>query len=248
MPSRPIRNGLAHLGCSSLCSVMQPACSMTRAMWCLRAVSYETQLISRMPQKSSRLFSYAAGTAAEKNRIQHRYKKNIAMTDRLVILYQVWRQSVIAIFCLYLWGARFFSACTPGLIYLGPWSTMTIRLIKTADCCQQHNGRRQINTRELLRRMTNDLYDDLTFDIATKLLSLMTGRTRMLSPSTRHSKTTLRTSRPTTSALRRQGAQRWMCPSRKVSRSEHQQTSRWACPRSLVVRLDWSSERLQSTR
>ena len=46
MPSRPIRSGLALLGSSSLCSVMQPACSMTRAMCRLRASTYVTQLIT----------------------------------------------------------------------------------------------------------------------------------------------------------------------------------------------------------
>ena len=45
------------------------------------------------------------------------------MTDCLVILYlEAWRQSLIAIFFLYLWWARFFSTCSPDLVYLGPYS------------------------------------------------------------------------------------------------------------------------------
>ena len=41
--------------------MVQPACSMARAMCRLRAFTYVTQPISWMPQKSSRLFIYAAG-------------------------------------------------------------------------------------------------------------------------------------------------------------------------------------------
>ena len=43
------------------------------------------------------------GLQAEENRALHKYKKNIAMTDCLVILYPARRQSVIAMFFLYLW-------------------------------------------------------------------------------------------------------------------------------------------------
>ena len=59
-------------------------------------------------------------TSGGKNRAHHKYKKNIAMTDCLVILCPAWRQSVFAIFCLYLWCARFFASCSPGLVYFGP--------------------------------------------------------------------------------------------------------------------------------
>ena len=50
-------------------------------------------------------------------------KKNIALTDCAQAGYSITRQSVIAIFFLFLWCARFFSACSPGLVYLGPNST-----------------------------------------------------------------------------------------------------------------------------
>ena len=64
MPSRPIRNGLAHLGSTSLCSVQQPACVVRRTVCRLRAVTaavtYVTQPISWKPQKSSGVLCYAS--------------------------------------------------------------------------------------------------------------------------------------------------------------------------------------------
>ena len=48
------------------------------------------------------------------------------MTDCLVILYPAWRQSVIAMFFLCLWWARFFATCSPGLVYLGPKNEMLV--------------------------------------------------------------------------------------------------------------------------
>ena len=53
----------------------------------------------------------------KKNRAHHQYKKNIAMTDCFQAGYSITRQSVVAIFFLYLWCARSFSACSPGLVY-----------------------------------------------------------------------------------------------------------------------------------
>ena len=47
-----------------------------------------------------------------------KYKQNIAMTDCLQAGCCITRQSIIAIFFLYLWYTRFFSACIPGLVYL----------------------------------------------------------------------------------------------------------------------------------
>ena len=65
MPSRPMRNGLAHLGSASLCSVQQPACAMRRTVCRLRAitaaVTYVTQPISWKPRKSSGVLGYASG-------------------------------------------------------------------------------------------------------------------------------------------------------------------------------------------
>ena len=49
-----------------------------------------------------------AKTKKKKKRAHHKYKKNIAMTDCQVIVYPACRQSVIAIFFLYLWCACFF--------------------------------------------------------------------------------------------------------------------------------------------
>ena len=69
MPSRPIRNGLAHLGSASLCSVHQPACAMRRTVCRLRAVTaavtYVTQPISWKPRKSSGVLGYASGPPSE---------------------------------------------------------------------------------------------------------------------------------------------------------------------------------------
>ena len=69
MPSRPIRNGLAHLGSASLCSVQQPACAMRRTVCRLRAitaaVTYVTQPISWKPRKSSGVLGYAAGRGVD---------------------------------------------------------------------------------------------------------------------------------------------------------------------------------------
>ena len=60
----------------------------------------------------------------KKNRAHHKYKKNIAMTNCLVILYPSWRQSVIAIIIVFVFmvSSAFFSACSPGLVCLGPYS------------------------------------------------------------------------------------------------------------------------------
>ena len=72
---------------------------------------------------------------AEKNRAHHNYKNNIAMTGCLVILYPAWRQSVIGIFFLYSWWARFFFTCSPGLVYHEPmsdilhWSPICINIV-----------------------------------------------------------------------------------------------------------------------
>ena len=46
-------------------------------------------------------------------------KKIIAMTGSLVILYPTWRQSVIAIYFLYLWWAGFFPPAVRALYILG---------------------------------------------------------------------------------------------------------------------------------
>ena len=43
------------------------------------------------------------GLLEEKNRAHHKYKKNVAMTGCLQAGYSVTRESVIAIFFLYLW-------------------------------------------------------------------------------------------------------------------------------------------------
>ena len=51
-------------------------------------------------------------------------QKNIAMTDCLQAGYSITRQSVTAIFFLYLWCASFFSAWGLGLVYLGPYSAV----------------------------------------------------------------------------------------------------------------------------
>ena len=71
MPSRPIRNGLAHLGSASLCSVQQPACAMRRTVCRLRAitaaVTYVTQTISWKPRKSSGVLGYAPRPSYRKN-------------------------------------------------------------------------------------------------------------------------------------------------------------------------------------
>ena len=57
------------------------------------------------------------GLQAVTNQVHHKYKKNIAMTDCLVLLNPAWRQPVIVIFFLYFW-----CACSLGLVYLGPYT------------------------------------------------------------------------------------------------------------------------------
>ena len=71
------------------------------------------------------------GLQAEKNRAHHKYKKNIAMTNCLVILYPAWRQSVIAISFLYLWCARFFFRLQSGL-------SIFLALVLMTICTSQH--------------------------------------------------------------------------------------------------------------
>ena len=63
------------------------------------------------------------GLPAEK-----KYKKNIAMTDCLVILYPACRQPVIVIILfVFMVSSVFFSSCSPGFVYLGPKSVLPHR-------------------------------------------------------------------------------------------------------------------------
>ena len=68
MQSRPIRNGLAHLGSASLCSVQQPACAMRRTVCRLRAVTaavtYVTQPISGSHRSPVEFCVMRAGTGS----------------------------------------------------------------------------------------------------------------------------------------------------------------------------------------
>ena len=70
------------------------------------------------------------GLQGEKNRAHHKYKQNVAMTDCLQSGYSITRQSVIAISFLYLWWARFFSASSLGLVYLGPYAVRSSQIVQ----------------------------------------------------------------------------------------------------------------------
>ena len=59
---------------------------------------------------------------AEKNRAHHKHKENIEMMGCLQVEYSITRQSVITKFFLYLWWARFFSTCSPGLVFSIFWA------------------------------------------------------------------------------------------------------------------------------
>ena len=58
--------------------------------------------------------------AEKKNRAQHKYKQNIAMTDCLQAGCRITRHSVIAIFFFVFMVCSIFFACNLGLIYLRP--------------------------------------------------------------------------------------------------------------------------------
>ena len=88
--------------------------------------------------KAQNILNTKPGLQVEKNRAHHKYKKNVVITDCLVILYSTWRQPIISIFCLCLWWARFFSACSSGLVYLGPKMVNNLPsrpAIKTINSC-----------------------------------------------------------------------------------------------------------------
>ena len=59
------------------------------------------------------------GLQAGKNRAHHKYKQNTEMTDCLQAGYSITRQFVVAVFCLYLWYARFFPPLVRAKYILG---------------------------------------------------------------------------------------------------------------------------------
>ena len=56
----------------------------------------------------------------QENRANHKCKKGIAMTDCLVTLYPALRQCIVAILFVFM-VRSVFSACSPSLVYLGPY-------------------------------------------------------------------------------------------------------------------------------
>ena len=91
-------------------------------LWCY--FSQTSKISPSWKTNTSKAQDILSPDCRRKNRAHHNYKKNIAVTDCLVILNPAWRHSVIAVFFLYLWWARFCSACSPGLVYLGPKALM----------------------------------------------------------------------------------------------------------------------------
>ena len=67
-----------------------------------------------LPCKAQGILS--PGCRRKKKRAHHKHKKNIAMTNYLQAGYNTPRQSVLAIFFLYKWPARFFFRLQSGLI------------------------------------------------------------------------------------------------------------------------------------
>ena len=79
---------------------------------------------------------------AEKNWAYRRYKRNIAMTDCLQAGYNITRQSVIAVFFLYLWWARFFFRLQSGfsISWALTWpAEINPRLRTLSPCGSTHN-------------------------------------------------------------------------------------------------------------
>ena len=70
------------------------------------------------------------GLQAEKKRIHHKYKKNIATTHCLQAGYSITRQSDIAIFFLYLWWARLNISWALGYLFMSiMYDELSLRIL-----------------------------------------------------------------------------------------------------------------------
>ena len=118
-PTQPVKSGGPELVSNPWPSVQTELAPPPPHPICFRMSCVDEKLFFfKLFFISKRLESWTAryikpGLQAEK-------KRNITVTDCLVILYSAWKQSAIAVFFLHLWRAQFFAACSPAFVYLGP--------------------------------------------------------------------------------------------------------------------------------
>ena len=95
------------------------------------------------------------------------------MTDCLQAGYNVTRQSVIAIFFLYLLCARFITACSPGLVYLGPYS----QVIFNPNKVEQRANQKRSHTHSLITVRDREFFKGQSILICVSWLALRKGST-----------------------------------------------------------------------